>query len=74
MPGGSNEARPCLFERCRYHLKSPTHSCTLDAADEGGMTLEDVGNILGLTRERIRQIEVLALRKLNKRIDRRIYD
>lgn len=38
------------------------------------MTLEDVGNILGLTRERIRQIEVLALRKLNKRIDRRIYD
>ena len=29
-----------------------------------GMTLEQVGQVLGLTRERVRQIEEQALRKL----------
>jgi len=39
-------------------------SCALDVADRGGTTLEDVGAILNLTRERIRQLEVKALAKL----------
>lgn len=33
-----------------------------------GMTLEQVGNVLGVTRERVRQIEVIALRKLRNGI------
>jgi Sigma-70, region 4 len=41
-----------------------TESCSLDVADRGGATLEDVGAILNLTRERIRQVEVTALAKL----------
>lgn len=40
-------------------------SCALDVADRGGTTLEDVGAIMNLTRERIRQLEVKALAKLN---------
>src|SRR5262249_10856927 len=36
----------------------------LDIADRGGTTLEDVGAIMNLTRERIRQVEVKALAKL----------
>jgi hypothetical protein len=36
----------------------------LDVADRGGTTLEDVGAIMNLTRERIRQVEVKALAKL----------
>jgi hypothetical protein len=39
-------------------------SCALDIADQGGRTLEHVGEILNLTRERIRQVEVRALLKL----------
>lgn len=38
-----------------------TESCTLDVADRGGATLEEVGAIANITRERIRQIEVKAL-------------
>jgi hypothetical protein len=39
-------------------------TCSLDVADRGGTTLEDVGAIMNLTRERIRQVEVRALAKL----------
>lgn len=40
-----------------------TESCALDVADDGGATLERVGEIMNLTRERIRQLEVRALAK-----------
>ena len=39
-------------------------SCALDVADRGGETLERVGELTNLTRERIRQVEVKALAKI----------
>lgn len=39
-------------------------SCALDIADRGGITLEEVGAIVNLTRERIRQLETKGLAKL----------
>jgi hypothetical protein len=39
-------------------------TCSLDVADRGGITLEEVGAILNLTRERIRQVEVRGLHKI----------
>lgn len=39
-------------------------TCALDVADKGGITLEEVGAILNLTRERIRQVEVRGLGKI----------
>jgi len=39
-------------------------TCALDIADRGGATLEEVGAIMNLTRERIRQVEVKGLAKL----------
>lgn len=39
-------------------------TCALDVAQRGGVTLEEVGEILNLTRERVRQVEVTGLEKL----------
>ena len=39
-------------------------TCSLDVADRGGATLEEIGGILNLTRERIRQTEVYGLKVL----------
>lgn len=41
-------------------------TCVLDVAERGGLTLEEVGDILNLTRERIRQLEVRGLLKLKR--------
>ncbi len=41
-----------------------SETCALDIADRGGATLEEVGAIMNLTRERIRQVEVKGLAKL----------
>ncbi len=41
-----------------------TETCALDVADRGGTTLEEVGAIMNLTRERIRQVEVKGLARL----------
>ena len=41
-----------------------SETCALDIADRGGITLEEVGEIMNLTRERIRQVEVRGLLKL----------
>ena len=41
-----------------------TDTCALDIADRGGITLEEVGQIMNLTRERVRQLETQGLAKL----------
>jgi len=72
--------RPCPWVSCRQHLYMDVFkvkdrydgpeempaggSCALDLADLGGMTLEEVGAHLNVSRERIRQIEENALRKM----------
>ncbi|HVE81214.1 MAG TPA: sigma factor-like helix-turn-helix DNA-binding protein [Myxococcales bacterium] len=40
------------------------YTCALDVAEKGGITLEEVGEIMNLTRERIRQVETRGLMKL----------
>ncbi|MEA2746928.1 MAG: hypothetical protein QOI41_1071 [Myxococcales bacterium] len=46
-----------------------TESCALDVADRAGTTLEEVGAIMNVTRERVRQVEVQGLAKLEALTD-----
>jgi hypothetical protein len=72
------EPGPCPNTRCRHHLASDetplrlsradlTEPCVLRLANRGPHTLEQVGQILGITRERTRQIELKALTRLRNR-------
>lgn len=84
LPGGCNEARPCPWVSCVWHLAldinldtgSIKHNfpdrevwempetCALDIADRGGITLEEVGAVVNLTRERIRQLETHSIARM----------
>jgi hypothetical protein len=45
-----------------------TADCVLELANRrGAMTLEEIGDIFGVSRERIRQIENSAIKKLKRR-------
>ncbi len=46
-------------------------TCALDVADRGGHTLEEVGDLLNMTRERARQIEHRAVKRL--RVSRDVF-
>lgn len=39
-------------------------TCALDVADRGGITLEEVGSIMNLTRERVRQVETRGITQM----------
>lgn len=41
------------------------NSCALDVADRGALQLEQVGEFINVTRERVRQIEAKALRGMS---------
>ncbi len=72
--------RPCPHATCRHHLgaerrRDPappgTPTCSLDLADLGGQTLDQVGKTLGVTRERVRQLEKISLWSLASKLRRR---
>jgi len=44
----------------------PTASCTLDVAERGPSTLDEIATVVNLTRERVRQIADGAIRKLKR--------
>ena len=44
-------------------------TCALDVAERGGITLEEVGGLMNLTRERVRQLEAEALSELQSIVD-----
>ena len=46
-------------------------SCALDIADDGPKTLEQVGAVMNVTRERMRQLETATLRKVKRLVDQK---
>lgn len=56
----------CDKTNCKHWMKNKAHfNCTLIAAKEGPMTLQEIGEAFGVTRMRICQIEKTVLKKLS---------
>jgi len=55
---------PHVLDYTGINEREMAQSCILDLVDDGDRTLDEVGEILNLTRERVRQIEASALKKL----------
>lgn len=74
---------PCDQLHCRFHVLSdkserkakalplPRIACALKLANLGGMTLEDVGRAMAITRERVRQVEAKAVANMTKKFRQR---
>ena len=57
--------RDCQNTGCRYWINcDSSNNCTMIAADKGPMTLQEIGDIFGVTRMRICQIEKSIKKKL----------
>lgn len=75
---------PCVRTSCRYHLAhrsawehqlDPTRDCALAVAVEGPHTMDEVADILGISKECVRQAEASAIAKLERRSElKRAYD
>ena len=55
----------CKKEKCKYWINhEKTQNCTIIASSKGPMTLQEIGEIFGVTRMRICQIEKKVLEKI----------
>ncbi len=62
-----NAKKPCVNKLCRTWFDSKDNlNCAVIAAEAGPMTLQKIGDLFGLTRMRICQIEKMPLKRLKK--------
>lgn len=55
----------CQKSNCKFwHCDKATNNCAILAAEEGPMTLQQIGDKYNLTRMRICQLEKIALNKI----------
>ena len=73
----------CARTECQYHLAHrsrwehalvPTRDCALSVANEGPHSMDEVAIAFGMSKERVRQLEESALKKLERSALRRFYD
>lgn len=73
----ADRPRPCPWASCSWHVvtlrrdvddvETLAESCVLDVADREGAALHEVGDVLGVSWQRVRQIEEKAIAQLQQR-------
>lgn len=67
----ATDPRPSGWVRVNHdprRLAEMPETCALDVAARGEHTLEAIGDLLGLTRERVRQVEAEALEQIAEKM------
>ncbi len=60
---------PCQNTHCKYWLEHrQNQNCTIIAAANGEMTLQDIGDIFNITRMRVCQIEKSVIKKVMQKM------
>ena len=59
---------PCHKQACRHWISCDKfQNCSILAANKGPLTLQEIGDIFGVTRMRICQIEKTVIKKLSNK-------
>ena len=62
--------KECKNKSCRQWVSCAEYlNCAVIAAEKGSRTLQEIGDLHGLTRMRICQIEKSALRKIKEKLN-----
>ncbi len=64
----ADASKPCPAPgQCKHHLDNPAHpevSCVLDVADDGPLSLHELGRVLGVSNEMVAKIQRRAFKKI----------
>ncbi len=64
---------PCSKKNCRYWIDFKScQNCTILASRKGPLTLQEIGNIFGITRMRVCQLEKRILKKISDFIEHEV--
>ncbi len=66
--------KQCVKKDCRYWLDNKENqNCCINAADNGPKTLQQIGEMFGITRMRVCQIEKSIIKKIKKRVHETLF-